>query len=122
MLTIINICFQLRNWKALCENALLISKRRAQLKQVLSSSQTYLDVFSCLASSFVFPVSTYSHSLRNFFIFVLIQAISALVQEAMSYIESAPDLETKIELIKTLTNVTAGKVKKKLFCHTILEA
>ena len=33
-----------------------------------------------------------------------------MVQEAMSYVEFAPDTETKVELIKALSNVTAGKV------------
>jgi hypothetical protein len=39
-----------------------------------------------------------------------IQAVSALVQHAMQYINDTPDLETRIELIETLSNVSAGKV------------
>lgn len=38
------------------------------------------------------------------------QAVQAMVQQAMQYIDQTPDLETKIELIKTLNNVAAGKV------------
>eukprot|EP00850_Spirogloea_muscicola_P022759 SM000310S11950 [mRNA] locus=s310:33224:37105:- [translate_table: standard] len=38
------------------------------------------------------------------------QAITAMVQEAMTYIDATPDLETRMELIKTLNNVTAGKI------------
>jgi 26S proteasome regulatory subunit N5 len=40
-----------------------------------------------------------------------IQAVSALVQHAMQYINDTPDLETRIELIETLSNVSAGKVR-----------
>ena len=39
------------------------------------------------------------------------QAVTAMVQQAMQYIDETPDLETRIELIKTLNNVSAGKVK-----------
>lgn len=33
-----------------------------------------------------------------------------MVQQAMQYIDQTPDVETKIELIKTLNIVSAGKV------------
>lgn len=33
-----------------------------------------------------------------------------MVQQAMQYIDETPDIETKIELIKTLNSVSAGKV------------
>lgn len=33
-----------------------------------------------------------------------------MVQQAMQYIDQTPDLDSKIELIKTLNNVAAGKV------------
>jgi hypothetical protein len=38
------------------------------------------------------------------------QAVSAMVQQAMQYIDDTPDLDTRIELIETLNNVSAGKV------------
>ncbi|KAL7223412.1 hypothetical protein ACSBR1_024961 [Camellia fascicularis] len=38
------------------------------------------------------------------------QAVTAMVQQAMQYIDETPDLETKIELIKTLNSVSAGKM------------
>lgn len=38
------------------------------------------------------------------------QAVQAMVQQAMQYIDQTPDLETKIELIKTLNIVSAGKI------------
>ncbi|EEF29610.1 conserved hypothetical protein [Ricinus communis] len=38
------------------------------------------------------------------------QAVTAMVQQAMQYIDETPDLETRIELIKTLNSVSAGKV------------
>ena len=33
-----------------------------------------------------------------------------MVQQAMQYIDETPDVETRIELIKTLNSVSAGKV------------
>jgi hypothetical protein len=41
---------------------------------------------------------------------VFIQAVTAMVQQAMQYIDETPDIEARIELIKTLNNVSAGKV------------
>lgn len=38
------------------------------------------------------------------------QAVQAMVQQAMEYIDQTPDVEAKIELIKTLNNVSAGKI------------
>ena len=41
----------------------------------------------------------------------LSQAITAMVQKAMEYIDLTPDMDTRIELIKTLSSVSAGKVR-----------
>ena len=38
------------------------------------------------------------------------QAVGALVKEAMSYIDLAPNLAIKTELIETLNTVTSGKI------------
>ncbi|KAF8405925.1 hypothetical protein HHK36_008003 [Tetracentron sinense] len=38
------------------------------------------------------------------------QAVAAMVQQAMEYINETPNIETRIELIKTLNNVSAGKI------------
>ncbi|XP_019463312.1 PREDICTED: 26S proteasome non-ATPase regulatory subunit 12 homolog A-like [Lupinus angustifolius] len=38
------------------------------------------------------------------------QAVTAMVQQAMQYIDETPDVETRIELIKTLNSVSAGKI------------
>ncbi|KAL3637480.1 26S proteasome non-ATPase regulatory subunit 12 A [Castilleja foliolosa] len=38
------------------------------------------------------------------------QAVQAMVQQAMQYIDQTPDLDTKIDLIKTLNNISAGKI------------
>jgi 26S proteasome regulatory subunit N5 len=38
------------------------------------------------------------------------QAITAMVQKAMEYIDLTPDMDTRIELIKTLSSVSAGKI------------
>jgi 26S proteasome regulatory subunit N5 len=40
-----------------------------------------------------------------------LQAITAMVQKAMDYIDLTPDIDTRIELIKTLSSVAAGKVR-----------
>lgn len=34
-----------------------------------------------------------------------------MVQEAYTYVEKTPNMETKLKLIDTLRNVTAGKVR-----------
>ena len=39
-----------------------------------------------------------------------------MVKQCMEYIDETPDLETRIELIKTLNTVSAGKVGF-LFCQ-----
>ncbi|GAB4850585.1 26S proteasome non-ATPase regulatory subunit 12 A [Ancistrocladus abbreviatus] len=38
------------------------------------------------------------------------QAVTAMVQQAMHYVDQTPDLETRIGLIKTLNSVSAGKI------------
>ncbi|KAJ8765452.1 hypothetical protein K2173_014574 [Erythroxylum novogranatense] len=38
------------------------------------------------------------------------QAVTAMVQQAMQYIDQTPDIDTRIELIKTLNTVSAGKI------------
>ncbi|KAG5241691.1 26S proteasome regulatoryfamily protein [Salix suchowensis] len=38
------------------------------------------------------------------------QAVTAMVQQAMQYIDETLDLDTRIELIKTLNSVSAGKI------------
>lgn len=40
------------------------------------------------------------------------QAIQAFVRQAMTYINSTPDQDTKVSLIKTLLAVTEGKVSR----------
>jgi hypothetical protein len=39
------------------------------------------------------------------------QVVQAFVKQGLSYIDKAPDKETKVELIKTLQSVTEGKVR-----------
>ena len=38
-----------------------------------------------------------------------------MVQQAMQYIDQTPDIESKIELIKTLNSVSAGKVNSYIY-------
>lgn len=42
---------------------------------------------------------------------LILQAVQSMVQQAMQYIDQTPDIETRVELIKTLLNVSAGKVR-----------
>ncbi|MBA0577360.1 hypothetical protein Golob_027812, partial [Gossypium lobatum] len=67
---ILQLCFEAKDWKSLNEQIVNLSKKRGQLKQV----------------------------------------VTAMVQQAMQYIDETPDLETRIELIKTLNSVSAGKI------------
>ncbi|KAI6646395.1 hypothetical protein LOD99_12517 [Oopsacas minuta] len=41
---------------------------------------------------------------------ILKLAICKMIQEAVTFVEDAPDMATKLELIKTLRNVTEGKI------------
>jgi len=45
-----------------------------------------------------------------------------MVQQAMQYIDQTPDLDTRIELIKTLNNVSAGKVVHYSQANIVLDA
>ncbi|XP_056693283.1 26S proteasome non-ATPase regulatory subunit 12 homolog A [Spinacia oleracea] len=38
------------------------------------------------------------------------QAVTSMVQQAMGYIDQTPDLHTRVDLIKTLNRVSAGKI------------
>ena len=52
---------------------------------------------------------------NNYLFSILMQAVQAMVQQAMQYIDKTPDLDSKIELIKTLNDISAGKVIFELF-------
>ncbi len=43
-----------------------------------------------------------------------LQVVKAMVQQAAQYIDDAPDMDTRNELIETLNSVSSGKVPKKL--------
>lgn len=70
VIAIVQLCRETRSWKKLNDQILLLSKRRAQLKQ----------------------------------------AVTAMVKQCMEYIDETPDLEARIDLIKTLNTVCAGKI------------
>ena len=67
---ILEVLHRAGDWKGVNEHIVLLSKRRAQLKQ----------------------------------------AVAAMVKEAMTYIDLAPTLAVKTELIETLNTVTSGKI------------
>ncbi|EFJ35271.1 hypothetical protein SELMODRAFT_166175 [Selaginella moellendorffii] len=70
VVAIVELCFETKSWKTLNDQIMLLSKRRGQLKQ----------------------------------------AVTSMVQQAMQYLDKAPDQETEVELIKTLNLVCAGKI------------
>ncbi len=43
-----------------------------------------------------------------------LQVVKAMVQQTAQYIDDAPDMDTRNELIETLNSVSSGKVPKKL--------
>ncbi|CAN8075087.1 unnamed protein product [Agarophyton chilense] len=67
---LIRLLHKKKDWKAIGEYAILISKRRAQLKA----------------------------------------AVQKTVQEIMSYLDETPDEKTKLSMLETLRDVTAGKI------------
>ncbi|RMX55448.1 hypothetical protein pdam_00019355 [Pocillopora damicornis] len=70
LVCIVQLCFKNKDWNALNEHIVILTKRRSQLKQ----------------------------------------AVTKMIQEAFTYVEQTPDLETKLKLIDTLRTVTAGKI------------
>ncbi|KAG5611891.1 hypothetical protein MTR67_019756 [Solanum verrucosum] len=96
---ILQLCFEARAWKTLNEQIVLLSKRRGQLKQALASSVNAWAIgYQCACV------------LRKSGNHTRVFAVQAMVQQAMQYIDQTPDLDTKIELIKTLNSVSAGKI------------
>ena len=69
-MAILEVLRRAGDWKGVNEHVVLLSKRRAQLKQ----------------------------------------ATAAMVKEAMTYVDQAPTLAVKTELIETLNTVTSGKI------------
>ncbi|KAL4240432.1 26S proteasome non-ATPase regulatory subunit 12 [Mactra antiquata] len=68
--TVVRLCFETKNWEALNENIVLLTKKRGQIKQ----------------------------------------SVTKMIQEACTYVEKTPNLDTKLKLIETLRTVTAGKI------------
>ncbi|KAB1210351.1 hypothetical protein CJ030_MR6G024142 [Morella rubra] len=96
---ILQLCFEARAWKTLNDQIVLLSKRRGQLKQV---PQGFWRL------GFAVDLLLWSKSLSVLWLGQW--AVTAMVQQAMQYIDETPDLETRIELIKTLNSVSAGKI------------
>ncbi|RVW55049.1 26S proteasome non-ATPase regulatory subunit 12-like A [Vitis vinifera] len=126
---ILQLCFEARAWKTLNDQIVLLSKRRGQLKQfggferfgfiLFRAVQTSCtdcigaegNVLGSLMDSAAIPLfgdHFYGLLFHGYFIFA--QAVTAMVQQAMQYIDQTPDIESKIELIKTLNSVSAGKI------------
>lgn len=70
LVTIVKLCFETKNWDALNENIVLLTKKRSQIKQ----------------------------------------SVTKMIQEACTYVDKTPNLDTKLKLIDTLRTVTAGKI------------
>lgn len=76
-LTPLQIVHAAQDWTGLQDTLLLLSKRRSQLRQV----------------------------------------ITAIVRQVMGYVDDTPDLQTKTALIKTLQDLTEGKVSDWIGCE-----
>ncbi|GBL97052.1 26S proteasome non-ATPase regulatory subunit 12 [Araneus ventricosus] len=70
LVAIVRLCFETKNYAALNEHIVLLTKRRSQIKQ----------------------------------------AVTKMIQECCTYVDQMPDKKTKLELIDTLRQVTAGKI------------
>jgi hypothetical protein len=88
----------------------IISKNFITYQKIIIS-KNLVGLFSFL-SFFIFYLSrdAYVNTFVLHGAFCFSQAVTAMVQQAMQYIDETPDLETRIELIKTLNSVSAGKV------------
>ncbi|KAL6051988.1 26S proteasome non-ATPase regulatory subunit 12 [Balamuthia mandrillaris] len=67
---IVRVCYEAKDWLALNESLVTLSKRRGQSKK----------------------------------------AVQQMVQEAMTFVEAITDMPIKLDLIKTLRNITEGKI------------
>ncbi|PWA76666.1 hypothetical protein CTI12_AA231320 [Artemisia annua] len=115
---ILTLCFDNKAWKTLNDQIVVLSKRRGQLKQLLFKLPPMQKAFRKDPSE----MAAKQHVGDSNFVDVLVDvgswilqvfrevAVTAMVQQAMEYIDQTPDIETKIELIKTLNSVSAGKI------------
>ncbi|CAN1842359.1 26S proteasome non-ATPase regulatory subunit 12 homolog A [Linum perenne] len=99
---ILQLCFDAKDWKSLNDQILLLSKKRGQLKQISSKFhwRSQYEMFYAETCDTCYAIIDLSVS----------TAVTAMVQQAMQYIDQTPDVETRIELIQTLNNVSAGKI------------
>lgn len=69
---------------------------------ILSSTSTSIDQTVKIKSKLFSSAVTFD--------FVLFQSVTKMIQEACTYVDKTPNLDTKLKLIDTLRTVTAGKV------------
>ncbi len=93
---IIDICYDVKDFKGIVNHLQILSKKRGQLKQVWR------------------PVPLESCRLAHH-----LQAITSIVQRAVGFVDKFTDaeMEQKLELISALRTITEGKV-----CHRRLRA
>uniref|UniRef100_A0A803N074 CCHC-type domain-containing protein n=1 Tax=Chenopodium quinoa TaxID=63459 RepID=A0A803N074_CHEQI len=95
---ILQLCFEAKAWKTLNDLNVVLSK--------------CVDVNSNRIT-FPYPTGAGEWKSRVFHssaVFVAHLAVTAMVQQAMGYIDQTPDLDTRIELVKTFNSVSAGKI------------
>ncbi|KAL6502645.1 26S proteasome non-ATPase regulatory subunit 12 A [Orobanche hederae] len=98
------------NMKAQMEVLLNVEKQMRQAGDVAGTRKAVIDILQLC-----FDVGAWQ-ALNEHILLIskrhgqLKQAVQAVVQQAMQYIDQTPNLDTKIELIKTLNNVSAGKI------------
>ncbi|CAG8767048.1 12696_t:CDS:2, partial [Acaulospora colombiana] len=92
------------------EQLLALEKQTRQAADLTSSTRVLIHIVKLcyqsgdwkLLNEYVILLSKKHGQLR--------QAITKMVQEVMTYLESTPDLKTKLELIDSLRTVTEGKI------------
>lgn len=104
------MCFEAKKWDLINEHIILLTKKRGQLKQA-SVPEFHKLVLHHLHQVQDDPFISPS---------CLPQAVTKMVQEACTYVDKTPNMETKLKLIDTLRTVTAGKVRSCCFCNMLI--
>ncbi|TMW90405.1 hypothetical protein EJD97_015724 [Solanum chilense] len=99
-----------RNLEAKIEMLLNVEKQMRQAGDVAGTRKSAIDILQLCFEARAWTTLNEQIVLLSKRRGQLKQAVQAMVQQAMQYIDQTPDLETKIELIKTLNNVAAGKI------------
>ncbi|KAG7034412.1 26S proteasome non-ATPase regulatory subunit 12-like A, partial [Cucurbita argyrosperma subsp. argyrosperma] len=97
-------------WRPLLEELLHVEKQMRVAEDVAGAKKAAIDILKLC-----FEARAWSMLNEQIVLLVkrrgqLKQVVTAIVQQGMQHVDETPDLETRIELIKTLNNVSAGKI------------